>query len=300
MIILKIDMNDIGMERELPEFIEEVFIKRNWDLFLSLVLAVDKEQLLELINKKIISPISQKIDLYILIEENDTELNNLLKKSGIEIYDSKNSYKIINFRDITNFNSIDDLLIKTLDFKKHQGLIPTIVQDCDNTVLMLAYSSRESLKCTIRTRKASYFSRSRKKLWIKGEQSGNFQKIKRIYFDCDTDALLFQVDQNGVACHTGSYSCFQTPRFSLSFLYRIINERIKNATFTESYTKRLAEDKKLLLSKIKEESLEVIRYTDRDNLIWEIADLTYFILVLMSTQKISLSEIVNELRRRNK
>ena len=69
---------------------------------------------------------------------------------------------------------------------------------------------------------------------------------------------------------------------------------------TESYTKRLAEDKKLLLSKIKEESLEVIRYTDRDNLIWEIADLTYFILVLMSTQKISLSEIVNELKRRNK
>jgi len=88
--------------------------------------------------------------------------------------------------------------------------------------------------------------------------------------------------------------------FSLNVLYSIINDRIENATVEESYTKRLAENNGLLLSKIKEECLEVINFTDRDNLIWEIADLTYFVLVLIATQKITLGEIINELWRRNK
>ncbi|NVM18677.1 MAG: bifunctional phosphoribosyl-AMP cyclohydrolase/phosphoribosyl-ATP diphosphatase HisIE [Candidatus Lokiarchaeota archaeon] len=198
------------------------------------------------------------------------------------------------------YSLIDNRLLNILDFKKGLGLIPTIVQDQNNTVLMLAYSSEESLKNTILTRKATYFSRSRNKLWIKGEESGNSQEVKRIYYDCDNDSLLFKVEQIGYACHKGTYSCFLDKDFSLNVLYDIINNRIENSTVEESYTKRLAEDDNLLLSKIKEECLEVINFTDRDNLIWEIADLTYFILVLMATQKINLSEIINELRRRNK
>ncbi|NVM37859.1 MAG: bifunctional phosphoribosyl-AMP cyclohydrolase/phosphoribosyl-ATP diphosphatase HisIE [Candidatus Lokiarchaeota archaeon] len=199
-----------------------------------------------------------------------------------------------------NYSLIDDSLLNILDFDKGHGLIPTIVQDQDNTVLMLAYSSKESLKQTINTRKATYFSRSRNKLWIKGEESGNSQEVKKILFDCDKDALMFKVEQTGYACHTGTYSCFADKEFSLSVLYDIINNRIENSTVSDSYTKRLAEDNKLLLSKIKEESLEVINFTDRNNLIWEIADLAYFILVLMASKKINLLEIVNELRRRNK
>lgn len=293
-------MNDIEKDRDLLEFIEEVFIKRNWDLFLSLVLEIDKNQLNELLNNGVIDQLSTKIDLYIQIQEDDIQFKSLLKDYGIEILSPNSAQNIINLNDNTNFEFIDDLLLNSLDFQKENGLIPTIVQDLNNTVLMLAYSKPESLKRTISTRRATYYSRSREKLWVKGEESGNFQEIKKIYYDCDADALLFMVDQKGVACHTGSYSCFQLPQFSIRYLYNIINQRIQEAKTTESYTKRLSEDSKLLLSKIKEESQEVINYTDRDNLIWEIADLAYFILVLMATENITPKQIVKELGRRNK
>jgi phosphoribosyl-AMP cyclohydrolase len=89
------------------------------------------------------------------------------------------------------------------------GLIPAIVQDeKTKDVLMVAYMNRESLEKTMKEGKACYWSRSRKKLWTKGETSGHFQKIKSIYYDCDMDALLLMVDQTGVACHTGNRSCF--------------------------------------------------------------------------------------------
>jgi phosphoribosyl-ATP pyrophosphohydrolase/phosphoribosyl-AMP cyclohydrolase len=191
-------------------------------------------------------------------------------------------------------------MLNLLDFDKGLGLIPTVVQDQNNTVLMLAYSSKESLKKTINTRKATYFSRSRNKIWIKGEESGNYQKVKKIFFDCDKDTLLFKVEQIGHACHKGTYSCFQNTEFSLSVLNDIIVNRIQNSTVSDSYTKKLAEDNELLLSKIKEESLEVINFTDKDNLVWEIADLTYFILVLMAKQGVKLQDILNELGRRRK
>jgi phosphoribosyl-AMP cyclohydrolase len=89
------------------------------------------------------------------------------------------------------------------------GLIPAIVQDeKKKDVLMMAYMNKESLEKTLKERKACYWSRSRKKLWTKGETSGNFQKVKAIYYDCDMDTLLLIVDQVGVACHTGNRSCF--------------------------------------------------------------------------------------------
>jgi len=100
-------------------------------------------------------------------------------------------------------------LIK-IDFKKGKGLIPVIIQDAStNEVLMLGYMNRESWKKTMETKKASFWSRSRKKIWVKGETSGHVQKIKGIYLDCDGDTLLLKVDQiGGAACHTGFRSCF--------------------------------------------------------------------------------------------
>ena len=90
-----------------------------------------------------------------------------------------------------------------------QGLIPAIIQDEENNqILMLAYMNRESLQLTLQTRKCTYFSRSRQKLWIKGETSGNFQHLKSIFYDCDADTLLIRIQQEGVACHTGERSCF--------------------------------------------------------------------------------------------
>jgi len=97
-----------------------------------------------------------------------------------------------------------------IDFKKGDGLIPVIIQDAStDEVLMLGYMNRESWEKTLETKKASFWSRSRNKLWVKGETSGNFQEIKEIYLDCDGDTLLLKVDQRGgAACHTGFRSCF--------------------------------------------------------------------------------------------
>jgi phosphoribosyl-AMP cyclohydrolase len=101
--------------------------------------------------------------------------------------------------------------IKKLKFDDN-GLIPAVVQDYkDNTVLMVAYMNRESVKRTLKTKKATFWSRSRRKFWVKGEQSGNVQKVKGLFYDCDGDCLLVKVDQvGGAACHTGFRSCFFT------------------------------------------------------------------------------------------
>jgi len=96
-----------------------------------------------------------------------------------------------------------------LDFAKGKGLLPCIVQDAQtNQVLMLAYMNEESLQKTIETKLATYYSRSRHALWIKGETSGHYQHVKEILVDCDEDTILIKVDQEGAACHTGKYSCF--------------------------------------------------------------------------------------------
>ena len=100
-------------------------------------------------------------------------------------------------------------LLKKLDFNKGNGLIPVVVQDAESKkVLMLAYANKEALEKTLNTGYANYWSRSRKKLWKKGETSGHTQKIKQVMTDCDYDTLLYVVEQKGPACHTGEYTCF--------------------------------------------------------------------------------------------
>jgi phosphoribosyl-AMP cyclohydrolase len=100
-------------------------------------------------------------------------------------------------------------LLKKLDFKKGNGLIPVVVQDAESKkVLMLAYANEEAIEKTLNTGYAHYWSRSRKKLWMKGETSGHTQKIKQVMTDCDYDTLLYVVEQKGPACHTGEYTCF--------------------------------------------------------------------------------------------
>jgi phosphoribosyl-ATP pyrophosphohydrolase len=303
MLILKVEMKDLEQVGGITQFIKEVFLKRNWDVFLTLMLKVTKREVNSLItNNNYLKEISQKLDLRFEISDSQCEIKKLLENKGYKIItlSSQNRYEVINFDSKLDYSLIDDCLLNILDFDKGLGLIPTIVQDKNNTILMLAYSSKESLTKTINTRKATYFSRARNKLWVKGEESGNSQEVKRILFDCDNDSLLFKVEQTGFACHIGSYSCFLEREFSLNTLYDVITNRIENSTISDSYTKRLSEDNNLLLSKIKEESLEVINFNDRDNLIWEIADLTYFILVLMATKRITPLEILNELKRRRK
>jgi len=182
------------------------------------------------------------------------------------------------------------------------NLKPVIVQDAGTKeVLMLAYANEEALKKSKETGCAWYWSRSRQKLWMKGETSGNTQKIVEILDDCDTDALLYVVEQKGVACHTGKYSCFKEEKpFTLEELEKVITQR-KLEKPEGSYTTKLLEDETLLRSKILEESAELcqaVKKEGRQRTIEETADLLYFILVLLGGKGIKLSEIIQELKKR--
>jgi len=194
---------------------------------------------------------------------------------------------------------LEDAFTSLIDFQKGEGLVPTIVQETGGDVLMMAYSSKESLKFALKRGVGAYYSRSRQKLWIKGEESGNTQELLRVRYDCDRDTLLFTVRQKGVACHTGSYSCFNEKEFSLRELYDVLRQRIESGD-EGSYTYRTAKDESKIMEKIKEEADEVVNYTDRSNLVWEVADLAYFLLMLMAKKGIEPDEIVKELRGRRR
>ena len=192
-----------------------------------------------------------------------------------------------------------------------KGLIPAIV--CDSVskkVLTLAYMNEESLKITMDKKLTCFYSRSRNKLWLKGETSGNYQKVVSITADCDCDALVVMVEPQGPACHTGEESCFFNPvfeneelkDFSLSGLVDLIKDRKTNKT-EGSYTTYLFEkglDK--ILKKVGEECTEVIiaaKAQDKKETVYEIADLCYHTLVLMIEQNITLEDIHKELSSRH-
>lgn len=201
----------------------------------------------------------------------------------------------------TNFLSLDDAFIANLSFNK-KDLIPTIVQDIDTKeVLMLAYSNEISLRMAFQSRKGVYWSRSRNKLWIKGESSNNFQKLIRADFDCDGDSLIFQVQQVNKACHLERWSCFSSQRnqFSLSSLEKIIENKI-NELNLNSFTSKLFLDKNLRFEKLREETEELIEAVHYEHVRWESADLLYFLLVDAKSKGVSYKDIVNELRARTK
>lgn len=192
------------------------------------------------------------------------------------------------------------------------GLIPAIIQDYSNKeVLMMAYMNQESLEKTLETKKTWFFSRSRNKLWNKGETSGNYQSVKRIRYDCDMDTLLIEVIPAGNACHTGKKSCFYQKLFAdeegvvkkdiIKHLDKRIRER-KEKPKEGSYTNYLFEkgiDK--ILKKIAEEAGEVIisaKNPDKRECIYEISDLIYHTLVLMAEKNITMDELHEELLNR--
>lgn len=193
--------------------------------------------------------------------------------------------------------SLQEAFISLLDFKKGGGLIPTIVQDSKGQVIALAYSNQESLRKTLETGKVWYYSRSRKKLWMKGEESGNTQEFFNVKYDCDRDALLFTVIPKGFGCHKVKYSCFGERGFDLQELYEIIQDRIKNPK-ENSYTSKLT--LREIRRKINEESYEIIEAGNKEKITSEIADLVYFILVFMAKKGIKIKDVLNELDGRRK
>ena len=200
--------------------------------------------------------------------------------------------------------------INTLKFDE-KGLIPAIVVDSiTKKVLTLAYMNRESLGITMEKELTCFFSRSRQELWLKGETSGNYQHVVSITADCDGDALVVVVEPDGPACHTGEETCFHNPifeseerqEFSLGALIKLIEGRKIEKT-EGSYTTYLFEkglDK--ILKKVGEESTEVIiaaKADDKRETVYEIADLTYHLLVLMIEMGISLEDVHRELASRH-
>jgi len=209
--------------------------------------------------------------------------------------------------------------IETIDFEKQGGLVPVIVQDnTTQEVLMLAYMNKEAVELTLSTGYAHYYSRSKQRIWKKGESSNHTQKIVSIKLDCDNDTLLLKVDQNGVACHTGRKSCFFTDLESgdidtkvevdttaaygvVDTLYHTIQEK-KNDDPTKSYTAKLLQGKQnSMLKKIVEEAGEftfAVKDNDTEEIIYEGADLMYHCLVAMASKNISPDRVKQELARR--
>jgi phosphoribosyl-ATP pyrophosphohydrolase/phosphoribosyl-AMP cyclohydrolase len=197
------------------------------------------------------------------------------------------------------------------------GLIPAIVQDVQSKeVLTLAYMNEESLQKSMDTREAWFYSRSRQKLWHKGETSGNTQIIEDIRYDCDQDALVVLVHPNGPACHNGTFSCFndslleekpsavvRANRFGIiTQLEKMIAER-EQLRPEGSYTTYLfKEGVDKILKKVGEEASEVIiaaKNRDKDELSWETADLFYHVLVLLQEQEVPLDDVLNVLKERH-
>ncbi len=204
-----------------------------------------------------------------------------------------------------------------------KGLVPAVVQEENGQVLMLAYMNEQSLQKTIETGYTCFYSRSRQELWEKGATSGNRQQVKEISYDCDGDTLLVRVHQTGVACHTGTYTCFSgrqlgerkkqvmlvendaaadnMPAKILNDLYAVIQERKLNPV-EGSYTNYLfdkGQDK--ILKKIGEEATETViasKNNDKEEILYEMGDLWYHCLVLLAYHNISPDELFGELMNR--
>ncbi|MBC7320819.1 bifunctional phosphoribosyl-AMP cyclohydrolase/phosphoribosyl-ATP diphosphatase HisIE [bacterium] len=217
---------------------------------------------------------------------------------------------------------INKEILERLNYNE-EGLIPAIVQDISNgQVLMLAYMNKSSLQKTLQSGQTFFYSRSRKRLWRKGETSGHTQRVKEIIVDCDYDTLLVKVEQKGVACHTGNYSCFfrglydKSDNFSdfqkqeqdsdiniLDELAGVLEERKKEYIPNSYVCSLMHSPENKMPKKIAEEAAEVIiaiKDKDKKQIIYEMADLWFHTLVALAYYDIPYQDILDELKKRRK
>jgi phosphoribosyl-ATP pyrophosphohydrolase/phosphoribosyl-AMP cyclohydrolase len=200
--------------------------------------------------------------------------------------------------------------VAALDWDKNDGMMPAIVQDArSGQVLMFAYMSREALRTTLAEKRATFFSRSRNRLWTKGESSGHWLNVVDVVTDCDKDTLLVLADPDGPTCHRGTQSCFgdqvETDAAGLSFLTRlesVIAQRISDRP-EGSYTARLwSEGPTRIAQNVGEEGVEVALAAvtqDDERLVGEAADLLYHLALLLKSRNLSLATVVRELEQRH-
>jgi len=198
-----------------------------------------------------------------------------------------------------------------LDWEKGDGLVPAVVQDAgDGAVLMLAYMNREALAATLATRHVTFWSRSKQRLWTKGETSGNLLLLRAIEVDCDGDTLLVLAEPAGPACHEGTRTCWGAnpprsgaePLAFLGTLQALIRGRIADRPEGSYTAKLLSEGTRRIAQKVGEEGLEValaaVAQSDED-VVSEAADLLYHLILLLQVKNLSLERVVGELRMRH-
>ncbi len=197
--------------------------------------------------------------------------------------------------------------VAQLDWEKVDNLMPVVIQNAiSGDVLMLGYMNKEALNVTLESGNVTFYSRTKQRLWTKGETSGNFLKLVNIYPDCDNDTLLILANPMGPTCHNGTESCFAPAQSQWGFLYELENllrER-KNASPDSSYTASLyASGTKRIAQKVGEEGVETAlaaTVNDREELKNEASDLLYHLMVLLQDQSLSLSDVIGCLQERHK
>ncbi|MCB0673435.1 MAG: bifunctional phosphoribosyl-AMP cyclohydrolase/phosphoribosyl-ATP diphosphatase HisIE [Saprospiraceae bacterium] len=196
--------------------------------------------------------------------------------------------------------------MEKLDFAKGDGLIPVIIQDNQSeAVLMLGYMDKEALQQTLATKMVTFYSRSKDRLWTKGETSGNFLHLKSVQVDCDNDTLLMRVKPDGPVCHTGDDTCFgdiNERKFFLHKLGKIIRQRKEEGDPTSYTNKLLNRGINKIAQKVGEEAVELVieaKDSNRRLFVGEAADLLYHFMVLLEAKEIRLKEIEQELERRH-
>jgi len=204
--------------------------------------------------------------------------------------------------------------VKQVDFRKANGLVPVVVQDASNDkVLMQAFMNEEALRLTLTSGRMHFWSRSRGRIWLKGEESGHHSLLQNAFLDCDNDAVLFKVQQIGAVCHTGQETCFNKPIVPeqesvvdakiVERIFEVILDRIKNPT-KESYVSSLtAKGEDAVLQKIGEEAYELVlaaKGNRSEEITHEATDVLFHILVLFAQKGFKLQGIFDELERRHR
>jgi phosphoribosyl-ATP pyrophosphohydrolase/phosphoribosyl-AMP cyclohydrolase len=196
--------------------------------------------------------------------------------------------------------------ISTLDWDKTAGLLPVIIQDYKTLeVLMLGYMNAEALEKTQAEGKVTFFSRSKNRLWTKGETSNNFLFVKELFVDCDNDTILIKADAVGPTCHTGSRSCFKTD-FNQNFIFElenIINDRYKNPVEGSYINKMRSKGLNKIAQKVGEEGVETVIAAlaeSEEELIGEASDLVFHLLFLLKEKGLSIQDIAKNLEKRHK
>lgn len=194
-----------------------------------------------------------------------------------------------------------------LNFEKLGGLIPAIIVDANTgAILMLGFMNNESLQKTIDTKLVTFYSRTKKSLWVKGETSGNFLNLVDIVDDCDNDTLLVYANPTGPTCHTGDYSCFKVEKNEIQFLsklFALIKDRKAQMPEGSYTTKLFTQGANRIIQKVGEEAIETViaaKNRDKKEIVNEVSDLLYHLFVMLAEQGIEFDEIVKNLELRHK